>query len=746
MLPSLIALALFGQAPVIDRDNYGVPHIKAATSSEAFFQAGYAVAQDRLWQIENSRRLAEGRMSEVFGKQYVASDREVLLNGYTTDEIQEQLSSLPIEVRASFDSYAKGVNEWIAEATAGGQLPSGYAENDFKPEPWTAADSAAIAIRLLQLFGRSSAGQLRDLALLTYLQGNSGSKDKALDVFDDLLWQNDPSSPTTVKDADDPIAKTHYQFPPLTRAITEAHLAKMPKVGIFELLPGISLASNEESKRVAELNHVPYRTGSYAVAVAPSRSVGNYPILLSGPQMGFTEPSIVHEMSIESSDFKVVGMDIPGVPGIAVGYTPNLAWGLTTGVADVEDIVYVKASGADGYEYDDKVLPLQKFDRVLKVKGEADQHVVQLRTMHGPVVIKSSSGYYFARHASTWKHELDSYKTFMGVYRAKSVAQLNHALDQATMNFNFIYAMSNGDIGYRYLGRIPARAAGLDPRLPVPGEPRYAWQGMIQQAQLPHVENPKGGLVYNWNNKPATWWNNGDTPVWGRIFHSSVLGDALNKPKLTTQDVEIAAWTIARTDPNYRSFAPILKTKGAHASEPAGWTNPSPDWLQIFDGRALDGSVAMTVTNNWLSELRKSLFQPTVGNLMSPDLFAAAIQPSVILNAIEGKTKVDYLAGRLPADCREAAYDAALQSLTRINSSDINAWRYRPGGIRVGGQPAIPYSNRGTYIQVVELLRGLVSGRNVLPPGIAESGGHSQDQAPLSRAWTFKPMYTFPAK
>jgi len=59
----------------------------------------------------------------------------------------------------------------------------------------------------------------------------------------------------------------------------------------------------------------------------------------------------------------------------------------------------------------------------------------------------------------------------------------------------------------------------------------------------------------------------------------------------------------------------------------------------------------------------------------------------------------------------------------------------------VPGEVPIPYSNRGTYIQVVELLPDGPIGRNVLPPGVAQTGPHSRDQVPLSRAWTFKPMH-----
>ncbi|MFN3684382.1 MAG: penicillin acylase family protein, partial [Fimbriimonadaceae bacterium] len=48
-LLALAALCSSAASPIV-RDDYGVPHILAPTWEEAFFHAGYAVAEDRLWQ------------------------------------------------------------------------------------------------------------------------------------------------------------------------------------------------------------------------------------------------------------------------------------------------------------------------------------------------------------------------------------------------------------------------------------------------------------------------------------------------------------------------------------------------------------------------------------------------------------------------------------------------------------------------------------------------------------------------
>jgi penicillin amidase len=115
--------------------------------------------------------------------------------------------------------------------------------------------------------------------------------------------------------------------------------------------------------------------------------------------------------------------------------------------------------------------------------------------------------------------------------------------------------------------------------------------------------------------------------------------------------------------------------------------------------------------------------------MLTPDVFELAAQPSVMLAALQGKTKFNYLQGRKAEDVVLAALSAAKSGV------------YHAPTIKVPGEDPIPYSNRGTYIQVIELLPSGPSGRNVFPPGVTASGPHSRDQVNLSRAWLYKPMH-----
>ena len=61
-------------------DDNGVPHINAQSQKDAYTALGYVHAQDRLWQMELIRRIAPGRLSELFGKDLLETDVFISVN------------------------------------------------------------------------------------------------------------------------------------------------------------------------------------------------------------------------------------------------------------------------------------------------------------------------------------------------------------------------------------------------------------------------------------------------------------------------------------------------------------------------------------------------------------------------------------------------------------------------------------------------------------------------------------------
>lgn len=726
-LPILISLlqsprisVVSNQEPfAIKRDHYGIPEISAQNQAGAFEGQGYSTAQDRMWQMDLSRHLAEGHLASLIGEAGIPSDKAIDATGYTKQEELTQFAALPLGIQNAFVNYAKGVNEYIRDAEKnknGAQLPVEYTKSGQNPTPWTVYDSVAISIRLFQLFGRGGAGEIRDWALLQYLRSQPKLKGHSLDVFNDIGWINDPQSPTTVSPQDDQSRLPHPKFPIPTNSITRAQINSLPKIGLFELFPAIQMAEKQPSKLIAEKLGVPYRTGSYCVVVSSKRSASGTPILLSAPQMGFTQPSIIHETAIRTPRFNLTGIDVPGMPGIAIGSNGKVTWGITSGVADTED-TYIYPSKNDEYTFEGKTIPLQNVsfsDPVLK--GET-QTFHQLRTNWGPVAInsKSTSSILVLRSAA-WDHELSSLNALFGLFHAQTSKEADAASQLATMSFNIFFADLQGNIGWRFCGKIPIRNPKCDPRLPLWANKQNAWRGFIPQSEMPHTMNPKSGLIYNWNNKPAIWWANGDTPVWGSIFQSSLIGESLPAGKITVQNVEQVPWNIARKDSPYALLSPYLITSNA------------PNWLKSYRGWNLQGSFSAQGWQELVEAVRKQLFLGSLGNFLGTGFFDEVLQPTVILNALQGRTHFNYLAGRSASQI----VNLAVKTLSPPT-------RFQASGIPVKGRTRILYGDRGSVIMISEIAPdGKWSMRSNLPPGESESGIHAQDQVTLAKQWIYK--------
>lgn len=730
MGPLLVALVLT-QPFTIERDAYGVPRISGPSASAVYEGMGYAVAQDRLWQLELSRRIARGTMAEVFGSEYVASDVSVFKLGYSDAEIETMLKQLGRD-RGIFTLYAQGINRCILERKANGTLPPDYAKNGFEPAPWTELDSAAICIRMARLFGNGGEGELRNLLLTYYLKGQPVG-DKYLDAVDDLAWWNDPDSPVT-DSSSHPYEGSGFPEELATRAQTEAQLKAIPPTSLFELLPAVRLAGMEDSRLVAEAHGVSYKTGSYAIAVSKDRSATSNALLLGAPQMGHTIPSVVHEVSLNAPGLTVSGMGVPGIPGVLIGATKKIAWTLTSGVADMTDIEWHSKVDNNTYKMGDSTLSFVKRQGLIKVRGAEAVTVEQVRTIIGPVLLDSRVGKaVYAQRSAFWKKELAG---FNEIWALPSQTSVKGAIDKmdVPLSFNFFAADESGDIGWKYCGWFPSRSGIDDSRFPRIAGPN--WHRELYTFG-PEVINPAGGLITNWNNKPVPWWPNWDTPVWGKHFRVTALRQSLPSGKLTAKDLEQAATKIAQRDEgSWTSFMPMIRRAISPASF-EGDLRQAASILLSYDGWNKTGSKSAVIYSAVISQLKQEVFVPKLGTFLSPQNLNLVIQTSPLDKALNQKTKVDYLAGRSVNEVIAKAFTTAAEALIRQRGKP-GTWSYNPGGIRAPDSTVVPYINRGTYIQIIEMNK---SARSVAGPGASETGKHCADQIPLNRDWGYKPMW-----
>ena len=129
---------------IIIRDGYGVPHVFADTKEGLAFGAGYAVAQDRLWQLDVFRRQATGRLAE-FDLVSIDYDYLTRVRGYSKQENTELFLELKSPYKEMLTAYTEGINLYIIEALDDplNKMPFEYLDKGLSPEPWTEEDFLA---------------------------------------------------------------------------------------------------------------------------------------------------------------------------------------------------------------------------------------------------------------------------------------------------------------------------------------------------------------------------------------------------------------------------------------------------------------------------------------------------------------------------------------------------------------------------------------------------------------------------
>jgi len=501
---------------LILRDEFGVPHLKSPNAYALFEAFGYVVAQDRLTQLELSRREARGELAEVFGPDMLPADIAARSESYTEDELARQFQSLKTEVKELIGAYTTGINRWRAEAGKGDVLPlesRSAPGGGTLPEPWRVTDCLAVMIAAGRRFGEFGGRELENLEELKRL---------GKEEFDRRYPLNDPSAPTTI-----------------------ASLSFKDKTDVVEVFSpgmvgaGLNPASTNADKRATDWVGLPKRLGSYAVLVAPQRSASGKAMLLGCPQMGMDGPQPGYEIDLHGGGFDVAGMTFPGVPIVLIGRNADIAWTVTSGLSDNVDVFVEELNPEDPtrYLFQGKWLELEPRGEVFKIKGGGTHRETFYRSIHGPVFLQEQ-GRAFSRKRTFWKEELQALGAFLCINRARNLEDLEMAVKDVPLSYNLFCATATGEIGYWHTGVHRILPPGADPRLPLSGTGLEEWRGFIPQEWLPHRINPPGGLLVNWNNKPSRDWPNGDNMPWVGRHRVAKITSVVDKGKLSLEDLK----------------------------------------------------------------------------------------------------------------------------------------------------------------------------------------------------------------
>ena len=498
-LPQLdgsIALPGLQQQVAVDRDGWGVPHIRAASVEDAAEAQGYVMAQDRLWQLDLLRRVARGQLSEILGERTLEIDKDFRMLGLGR-VAEREATTLEPEPRKMLEAYARGVNEFIAEHRS--NLPLEFSLLGYKPQPWKPADTLAISGYMYRTLADTREREI-NRAKVTAQAGADRAKDlfsneSSLDHFvvGDPNVPNDGSQRTATdphEDDDDDDMQSD--------TVLKADLAKQNHRASQDSAPDVAseLAQSVVEFLVASRNEIRAGLGSNNWVVSGAHTATGKPLLANDTHLELTMPSIWYEVHVTAPGWNVKGFALPGSPMVIIGHNDRIAWGFTNNGADVLDL-YMEAfnpAAPDEYRVKGAWVKAQVSDEVIHVKRRTDEHLQVVVTRHGPVVRREGDKAYAMRWTATEPGGLANSYTWLG--KARNWKEFREAVKHVWGPAqNAVYTDVEGNIGYIMAARVPIRKKGHG-EVPVPGDTGdYEWTGYIPFDQLPQALNPESGFI-----------------------------------------------------------------------------------------------------------------------------------------------------------------------------------------------------------------------------------------------------------
>ncbi|EPC5052391.1 MULTISPECIES: penicillin acylase family protein [Providencia] len=788
----------------IDRDSYGVPHIYADDVYSLFYGYGYAVAQDRLFQMEMAKRSTQGTVSEVLGKDFIAFDKDIRSN-YWPDSIHQQIKNLPKEEQDILRGYADGMNAWIKQvnATPDKLMPKQFIDYGFTPSQWNSFDVAMIMVGTMANRFSDMNSEIDNLALLTALKDKYGEQ-TGLAVFNQINWLNNPNAPTTIDAQEFTYSDTK----------NKNKQSQVNQINDYRLIPPmferpakdasgklIALTAQQNSQLIAKQYEqgganglAGYPTTSNIWVVGKSKADGANAILLNGPQFGWFNPAYTYGIGLHGAGFDLVGNTPFAYPAILFGHNGNIAWGSTAGFGDGVDIFAEKLDPKrpNYYQHQGQWKKMLSRQEVINVKDASPVTLDVYRTVHGNIVKQDNSANIAYSKARAWDgKEVSSLMAWVKQAQAKNWQQWQAQAQNQALTINWYYADRDGNIGYIHTGHYPERQENHDPRLPVPGTGEWDWQGMQPFANNPKVYNPKSGYIANWNNSPAKNYPTSDlfAFLWGSADRVTEINRLIESKALLNQE---DMWDIlkqtSRVDLNHRLFTPyiIRATRDLPADDDAvKLANILNQWDGINhltkDGKHYiqPGSAILDI---WLKEMLKATLGQAVPAPFDKWYLASGYEttqdgPTGSLNISTGAKilyesllgqrsaipqAIDLFAGKPQDEVIRQALRNTYQQMTLKYGDNLASWQTPATALtfRANNFFGVPqanakerfhqneYHNRGTENDLIVFSDGKVKAWDVVAPGqsgfISPQGKpspHYQDQLPLYEQFEKKPLW-----
>lgn len=446
-------------------DEFGVPHIYANNSKDAMEALGYVHAQDRLWQMELMRRIAPGRLSEIFGS--VALKNDKFFAGLGIEEASAKAIAALDKNSPSYQltmAYLDGINQYINE----GKTPIEFSLVGVKKENFTIKD-------VYNIFGYMSfsfAMAQKSDPLLTDIRNKYGMnylKDFGIDGS---------FNTTRIKNA----KKQPQEYVAIANSV--ASLLDQSPISPF--------------------------VGSNSWVIAPQKTKNGKVIFANDPHIGFSQPGTWYEAHIVTPDFELYGCYLAGTPFPLLGHNREYAYGLTMFENDDIDLYQEENNPYDANKYrtPSGFSNYETRKKIIKVKDSTNVVLNLKVSRHGPVMNDMIDGLNKDKPvAMSWIYTQQPIQILDAVYmlsHAKSKDDFHKGVALiAAPGLNVMYGDAKGNVAWWATGKLYKHNEGVNTNFILDGASgKDDITEYLDFSKNPSAENPAWNYIYSANNQP----------------------------------------------------------------------------------------------------------------------------------------------------------------------------------------------------------------------------------------------------
>jgi penicillin amidase len=417
---------------------------------------GYCHAMDRGLQMLLMRILGRGEASEFLDNSDELLDIDIFFRRINfAGKTDQEISQLSLEAKMNCSSYCDGVNLYFSR-----KIPWELRLLQYQPPPWKIEDSILISRMMGYLSLAQSQYEIERLLLEMVQAGVTRNK------LDEL-------------------------FPESLNGLNE------------ELIKKIKITQKIIPEGIKWDSLVPRIMASNNWIISGKKTKSGKPILANDPHLETNRlPNIWYEMVLKMKDRYAIGSTVPGLPGILLGRTSDIAWGATYSFMDSVDSWIENCKDGKYLKEENNWAPFKHRHEIIRRKNKDNVEIIFHENERG--VLEGNpeeQGYYLT---TRWFPSLSGARSLTNIFKmweTKTVEEAMHNLGSLETSWNWVIADKDGNIGYQMSGMMPKRKEGNTGFVPLPGwEKENSCNDFVSVEELPRCLNPEQGYFVTANN------------------------------------------------------------------------------------------------------------------------------------------------------------------------------------------------------------------------------------------------------